>query len=184
MTVRQVLAIFTLMAITAIVLLGMGRLPFCKCGVIRLWAGNIWSNENSQQFADPYTFTHVLHGVLIYLFLWLLAGKRLPVATRLVCAVAVECGWEILENSNFIIQRYRAETISLDYYGDSVFNSMGDILGMIVGFGIAWKLPPTLTAVGAVLLDLALMLIIRDSLAINIIMLIHPIEAIRRWQLH
>src|SRR5438876_3645824 len=115
------LAVIAIMAFTAMIELWMGRLPFCKCGTIRLWAGNIWSNENSQQFTDPYTFTHILHGVLIYFGLWLVAGKRLSIGARLVCAVALESGWEILENTNFIIDRYRAATISLDYYGDSIF---------------------------------------------------------------
>ena len=181
---RHLFACVAIVVITAIVLLAMGRLPFCKCGFIRLWSGDIWSNENSQQFLDPYSFTHVLHGVLIYFLLWLVLPGRVPIGMRLVCAVALESGWEILENSNFIIDRYRAATISLDYYGDSVFNSIGDILCMTVGFALAWKLPSRITAIGAVALDTLLLFIIRDSLLVNIIMLIHPIEAIRQWQLH
>jgi hypothetical protein len=172
-----------IIVIAAGILLAMGQLFFCKCGVVSLWSGNIWSNQNSQQFTDPYTFTHILHGVLIYFFLWLIGDKRLSTGTRLIGAVCLESGWEMLENTDFVIQRYREATISLDYYGDSVFNSIGDILAMMLGFVLAWKLPPKVTAIGAVALDLALLLIIRDSLAINIIMLIHPIETIRNWQM-
>jgi hypothetical protein len=178
-----VLAIISMMAITAAVELWNGRLLFCKCGTIRLWAGDIWSNETSQQFLDPYSFTHILHGVIFYGLMWIVAGKRLPVGARLLGAVMLECGWEMLENSSFIINRYRAGTISLGYYGDSVLNSMGDICSMMVGFALAWKLPVRVTVVGAVLLDLALILTIRDSLALNIIMLIHPIAAIKAWQM-
>jgi hypothetical protein len=171
-----------IMALTAIGEYSMGRLPFCKCGIIRLWSGNIWSNQNSQQLTDPYTFTHILHGVLFYALLWLIFGKRLPLGMRLVLAVVVESGWELLENSSFIIDRYRAGTISLDYYGDSILNSMGDILAMSLGFGLARRLPPRVTAVGAIAVDLFLLWWIRDNLTINIIMLIHPIEAIKHWQ--
>jgi uncharacterized protein DUF2585 len=176
-------AVIAIMTFTAAVELWMGRLPFCKCGTIRLWAGDIWSNENSQQFADPYSFTHILHGVILYALIWSVAGKRLPVGVRLVAAVMLEAGWEMLENSSFIIERYRATTVSLGYYGDSIFNSMGDICFMMAGFALVYKLPVRVTAIGAVLVDLALLLWIRDSLALNIIMLIHPIAAIKAWQM-
>jgi len=109
--------------------------------------------------------------------------KRFNVAQRLVIAFAVESGWEILENSSFIIDRYRTATISLDYYGDSIFNSMGDILAMALGFLLAWRFPVRRVAVTAIALDLFLFWWIHDNLTVNIIMLIHPIEAIRNWQL-
>lgn len=177
------LAVIAIMTFTAMVELWMGRLPFCKCGTIRLWAGDIWSNENSQQFADPYSITHILHGVILYALIWNVAGKRVPLGARLVAAVVLEAGWEMLENSNFIIQRYRAATVSLGYYGDSVFNSMGDICFMMTGFALASKLPVRVTVIGAVLVDLALLFWIRDNLTLNILMLIHPIAAIKAWQM-
>jgi len=179
----HVLICVGIMAVTAWIEYSMGRLPFCKCGVIRLWSGNIWSSQNSQQLIDPYTFTHILHGVVWYGLIWLIFPKRLTVAQRLTIAVAVESGWEVLENSNFIIDRYRTATISLDYYGDSIFNSMGDILAMAFGFLLAWRLPVRWIAVGAVTLDLLLLLWIHDNLALNVIMLIRPIAVIRNWQL-
>ena len=171
------------MILTAAIEYSMGRLPFCKCGLIRLWSGNIWSNQNSQQLTDPYTFTHVLHGVAWYALLWLVLGNRVPVGIRLVLAVAIESGWEILENSSVIIDRYRTATISLDYYGDSIFNSMGDILAVVLGFALAYRLPVRVTVVGAIVVELVLLWWIRDNLTINIIMLIHPVEAIKHWQM-
>lgn len=170
-------------AATVVILFSMGRIPFCKCGIVRLWSWDIWSNQNSQQFIDPYTFSHMIHGVLFYGLLWLIARNRLSVGARLVCAVALESGWEILENTNFIINRYRETTIAADYYGDSVFNSVGDIFAAMSGFLLAWRFPAGSVALAAVLVDTASMFLIRDSLALNIIMLVYPIEAIRQWQI-
>jgi hypothetical protein len=172
-----------IMILTASAEYSMGRLVFCKCGMIRLWSGNIWSNQNSQQLTDPYTFTHILHGVLFYGLLWLVCGNRVNAGVRLVFAVLIESGWELLENSSFIIDRYRAGTISLDYYGDSIFNSMADILAMGLGFAVARRLPVRVSVIGAIALDLFLLWWIRDNLTVNIIMLIHPIESIKHWQL-
>ena len=177
-----ILAVIAILASTALVELRMGRLPFCKCGVIRPWSGDIWSNQNSQQFADPYTFTHILHGALIYALVWLIAGKRLPAGGRFVLAVFLESAWEVFENTDFIIQRYRDVTVSLNYYGDSVFNSIGDICAMMTGYFLASRLPVRFTIAGGLLLDLFLLLWFRDSLALNIPMLIYPVEGIRDWQ--
>ena len=178
---KYVLISIGVMAATAGVLLLMGRLPFCRCGVISLWSGDIGATRILRQLADPYSFTHVTHGIGFYALLWLVA-RRWPVGRRLLAAVLVESGWEILENTDFIINRYREETISLDYYGDSVLNVMGDITAMMLGFWIASKLPARITAVCTVLPEVALLITIRDSLLINIIMLISPSETIRQWQ--
>ncbi len=183
MNVKYLLFSVLIIAAAAAVLLGMGRIPFCKCGEISLWSSDVTSNQQSQQFADPYTFTHAIHGTLFYFFIWFVFGRRFTAAQRLVLAVALEAGWEILENTDFIINRYRAVTFSYDYYGDSVFNSVGDIVAMATGYLAAWKLPWKITVIGSILLDLVLLLTIHDSLAVNIIMLIHPIEAIKNWQL-
>ena len=160
----------------------MGRIPFCKCGIVALWSSDVTSNQQSQQLFDPYTFTHILHGFLIYFLVWILA-RRLPPQYRLIIAVILESAWEIFENTNFVINRYRAQTISYDYYGDSIFNNLGDILAMASGFLLAWKFPTWFSVVFVILLDLSLMYFIRDSLIINIIMLIHPIDAIKQWQM-
>jgi hypothetical protein len=178
---KYVLLSLAIIGATAVVLLMMGRLPFCKCGVIRLWSGDIWSNQNSQQLADPYSLTHISHGIALYGLL-LLGGRRWELGLRLVTAVLFESAWEIFENTDFVINRYREETISLDYYGDSVLNVMGDIGAMISGFWIASKLSVKTTVAAAVLLEVLLLITIRDSLVLNIIMLIHPSETIREWQ--
>src|SRR3989344_161894 len=160
----------------------MDRLPFCKCGVISVWSSDVTSNQQSQQLTDPYTVTHVLHGIGFYFLIWFVFRKKLTLGQRLVLAVGIESGWEVLENTSFIIDRYRAATISFDYYGDSIFTSVGDILAMMIGFWVAAKLPWWGGLAAFVLLDLALLFFIRDSLIVNIIMLIRPIDAIKQWQ--
>ena len=115
-------AITAMLAVVAGIELWMGREPMCTCGYISLWHGAV-DSQNSQQIADWYSFTHVEHGILFYGVLALVA-PRLPVSARLLLAVLVEGSWEVVENSPFIIDRYRAATLSLNYYGDSVVNSV------------------------------------------------------------
>jgi hypothetical protein len=168
--------------LAAVTLLSMGRTPWCKCGNIKPWVGDAWGPENSQHLVDPYSFTHVTHGVLIYGLLHLVAPGA-SIATRAVLAVALESGWEVLENSAPVINRYRAATVSLGYFGDSVVNSVGDVLSCLGGFLLASRLPAWTTILGTVGLESILLFWIRDSLLLNIVMLIHPLEAVKRWQL-
>jgi hypothetical protein len=169
--------------VAAGILLLMGRLPICKCGTIKLWHGGRGDSEMSQHLTDWYSYSHVLHGIIFYWLLSIIFKGRLSIAARLVIATFVEAGWEIFENSPFIINRYRAQTISRDYFGDAIINSVGDMLAMLVGFLVAARLPAWVTVLLVIATEVVLLFLIRDNLILNIVMLIHPVEWIKQWQL-
>lgn len=176
------LATAAVFILAAVALHLQGRFWRCTCGQIYLWAGDIWSSDNSQHLLDPYSFTHILHG---FVFFWLLAWglPRLAPAWQLCLALTVEALWEVIENSEFIIQRYRETTLALGYQGDTIINSLSDILLAGLGFMLARQLGFRRSLALFVITELVLLLWIKDSLILNVIMLLYPIDAIKAWQI-
>jgi hypothetical protein len=172
---------FLVVAIAAAIELAMGRSAICTCGTVKLFVGTVHGPDNSQHLSDWYTPSHIIHGFLFYLAGWLLLRRTQP-GVRLLFAVTIEAAWEVLENSPIIIDRYREATIAFGYAGDSVLNSAGDICWMILGFGIARRLPVWWTVAIAIFFELLTLAVIRDNLFLNVLMLVWPVDAIRVWQ--
>ena len=166
---------------TAAYLLWLGRSPICDCGYVLLWHGEVMSDENSQHLTDWYTPSHVLHGILFFGALWVVA-RRLSFGWRLAIATLVESTWEIVENSDAVIDRYRTATAALDYYGDSVLNTVSDLLAMVLGFWLASRLPVWASVAIVIGAEVVTITLIRDGLALNILQLLWPSDAISAWQ--
>lgn len=172
-----------IIAMFALILLFMGQLPICKCGFVKFWHGVAVSSENSQHISDWYTFSHIIHGLAFYWIFWRIGKKwNWPIGLRLLFALIAETFWEIFENTDFIINRYREVTISRDYFGDSVINAVSDVLAMMLGFFLAYRLPVWVSISLIIIMELFVGYWIRDNLTLNIIMLIYPFQAILDWQ--
>ena len=172
---------FGIVALMAAIELAMGRHPICTCGTVKLFVATVHGPDNSQHIADWYTPSHIIHGFLFYLLGWLVL-RGTPAGQRLLLAVSIEAAWEVLENSPIIIDRYREATIALGYSGDSVLNSSFDVIFMILGFGIARRLPVWATVALGLGFELLTLIVIRDNLFLNVLMLVAPNDAIRAWQ--
>ena len=173
-------------AVTILILKVMGRPFISNSGTVKLWHAELVSSENSQHLSDWYSFTHIVHGFLLFFLLWLIS-KKIPQIRKFsvgfVIAVVMESIWEVIENTNFVIYRYREATIALDYFGDSIINSTADILFMSLGFMMASRLSVLASVSFVAASELLLAIVIRDNLALNILMLIYPIDAIKEWQI-
>ena len=180
-TRRHWLIAAALIVAAALLLLWAGRPPICTCGTVKLWVGTVQGPDNSQHLADWYTPSHIIHGFLFYALGWLVWRKN-PMGERMIGAVLIEAGWELLENSQFIIDRYREATFAFGYNGDSVINSVADIGWMLLGFFAAMRLPVWATVAIAIFFELLTLAIIRDNLTLNVLMLVAPVDAIKAWQ--
>ena len=175
------LTFFAVLVATGGIEFWMGRSPFGPDGRFGFWEGNIWSDECSQRLADPYSFSHLTHGILFCGFLWL-AARKLPLQHRYLFALFLEAGWELLENSPLIINRYREATIALGYVGDSIMNSLSDIVMMSLGFLFASRVRPWMSVLAVLAMEIGCAVWVRDNLTLNVIMLVHPFDAIKAWQ--
>jgi hypothetical protein len=178
---RIVLAALVILAGAAAALLAMGRNPICTCGTVTLWVGERDSPRTSQMLADWYSLSHIVHGLLFYAALWLVA-RRWTVESRFLAALSIETAWEVIENTPFVIDRYRATTAALGYTGDSVINSISDIAMMCVGFFVARKLPVWASVALLIVLEVVPLFVIRDNLALNVWTLLAPNAAVQAWQ--
>jgi Protein of unknown function (DUF2585) len=175
-----------LIAAGAIIVLALalwlgGHPVICPCGTVSLWSGDTVNSENSQHLSDWYTPSHILHGILFYAGLWLVA-RKVSVPWRFTAATVIEAAWELVENSDFVINRYREVTIALDYYGDSVINSVSDMVAMMLGFLLARRAPVWVSVAVVAGFEVLTAWSIRDGLALNVLMLLWPVDAVLEWQ--
>ncbi len=178
------LALLSALAIViaqALILYWLGRTPICTCGYVKLWEGNAFGDGNSQHLSDWYTPSHIVHGFIFYFFAWAVFRKA-SVGWRFALAVFIEAAWEVVENTSWIIDYYRGNTASLNYYGDSIVNSVMDTIWMALGFLVAWRAPILVTIALALAMEAVAAYVIRDNLTLNILMFIYPFESIKAWQ--
>ena len=180
--VLQIAAIVVVLLLMVVLLRAQGRLFACACGYFEIWTSDTCSSNNSQQLFDPYSLTHVSHGFLFF-YLMVLVFRRLKRNWQLVLALALEAAWEVFENSSFVIDRYRTATAALGYTGDTVVNSVGDLICAVIGFLMARQVGIRGSLLLFALLELILILWIHDSLLLQILMLVRPVEAIKLWQM-
>ena len=181
MSRRTWLIALVILIAAAAILLAMGRNPICTCGTIELWVGERDSSKTSQMLADWYSLSHIVHGLLFYAGLSLVA-RRWPVEWRFLKALLIEASWEVIENTPMVIDRYRATTAALGYTGDSVINSLSDIIMMVLGFLLARKLPVWASIALLLALEIMPLFVIRDNLFLNVWTLLSPSSAVQAWQ--
>jgi hypothetical protein len=180
-TLIVLLVPLAIVALQAILLYAMGRNPICACGYVKLWEGNAFGPGNSQHLSDWYTPSHIIHGFIFYFLAWAIF-RRASVAWKFTFAVFLEAAWEVAENTPWVIEYYRNNTVSLGYVGDSIINSVMDVIWMALGFLVAWRAPAIVTVLLALAMEALAAYVIRDNLTLNILMFIYPFESIKAWQ--
>jgi hypothetical protein len=180
--VLRIVAIGLVLLLVVVSLRVEGRMFLCDCGHFAVWTSDTCSSQTSQQLFDPYSFTHVLHG---FLFFWLIAllFRRVTPTWQVWLALLLEGAWEVFENTQFVIDKYRTETAALGYQGDTIVNSLGDLTCALAGFLLARKLGMRWSLIAFVLVEVVLTLSIHDGLLLQILMLVRPVEAIKLWQI-
>lgn len=179
-----IIAIVIILVLQAVVLYDLGHPLICDCGYVKIWDNVIEGSENSQHIFDWYTLSHIIHGFIVYFLLWL-AGLRKrgwSIGALFLMALLISAGWEMFENTQFVVARYQEATISSNYYGDSIINSLMDSVSMLFGFWLAWRLPVDMVIILAILMELTAAAVIHDNLILNIIMLAYPFQSILQWQ--
>jgi len=176
---RPLIVLAAVLAATLAIMWAMGRPPICTCGTVELW-GEVGPKQ-SQMLADWYSLSHIVHGLLFYAALRWLWPKG-TIELRFLIALIIEAAWELIENTPMVIDRYREATIALGYSGDSILNSASDVTMMALGFLAARRLPVWISIVALLVLELVPLIVIRDNLTLNIIMLVAPSDAILNWQ--
>ena len=165
--------------LAVLVLVLLGRPAICQCGFVDLW-GQV-GPQQSQMLADWYSPSHIIHGFVFYWMLRLLF-PAMREDRRFQVALFIEAAWEVAENTPWIIDRYREATAALGYTGDSILNSVSDILMMAAGYWLAKRLPVWVSVVAVVALELVALVAVRDNLTLNVWMLLFPTDFIRDWQ--
>lgn len=158
-----------------------GRPWWCACRQPTPFSVDVFGPHNSQHLLDPYSLTHFVKGLLCCGLIWLVLPK-LPWAWGLVLTTGLEAAWELVENSPYVIERYRTATIAAGYQGGAVVNSLGDIVCSGIGFLVARRVGLWWSAALVVATEIFLLLWIRDNLTLTIVMLFMPLDAIRVWQ--
>ncbi len=182
LTLKQAFLIaLGLLSFQALVFYFLGQPFTCECGYIKFWESNVLSPGMSQQLFDWYTFSHIIHGFIFYGILKLIF-PHLPASSRFLFAMGLEIGWEIIENTPWVIKAYRAQALAQGYNGDSIINSLFDTLSMMTGFFLARRLPVWVILLLAVLFEVFVGYCIRDGLFLNILNFIHQFDFIHTWQ--
>ena len=184
-----ILSAFVVCGLVAGIELSEGRSLLGPDGMFGWWDNNIWGNETSQRVADVYSFSHIIHGILFYGLLWFIWSKlpkrlqdKFPRKYWFLVALLIEGGWELLENSPLIINRYREATIALGYFGDSILNSTCDVLMMALGFLWARFFKVWVLIAIIIVFELGTLWWVRDNLTLNVLQLVYPSQAIKAWQ--